>query len=199
MNGPSMKWMAEKAEKTGAVITGSLIIEEGGRFFNRAIWMRPDGTFAHYDKRHLFTLAGEHQVFTAGKKRLVTEWKGWRICPLVCYDLRFPAWGRNTENFDLLIYMANWPEKRSHHWRSLLMARAIENQCFVAGVNRVGSDEMGLDYIGDTSIFDFTGHLIYQASNVEGVFTCELSQPPMHTYRSKLSFLPDQDSFEFFP
>ena len=160
MDGRSMLWMREKAKEINAVVTGSLILEEHGNFYNRVIWMRSDGTYEQYDKRHLFSLAGEHEIFTAGNKRLVTEWKGWKVCPLVCYDLRFPAWSRNSEDYDLLIYMANWPEKRSHHWHSLLMARAIENQCFTIGVNRIGSDEMGLSYLGGTSVIDYSGQLI---------------------------------------
>lgn len=199
MDGTAVQWMRQKAAETGAAITGSLILEEGGKFFNRAVWMRPDGTSDQYDKRHLFSLAGEHEVFAAGEKKLLTEWKGWRICPLVCYDLRFPVWSRNVENFDLLIYMANWPEKRSHHWRSLLMARAIENQCYVAAVNRTGTDDNGLSYRGDSSIIDYSGQIIYQSSEVEGLFTCEISLESMATYRSKLCFLPDQDQFEIFP
>lgn len=198
MEGRSIKWMHDKAKEINAVVTGSLILEEDGHYFNRVIWMRPDGTFDQYDKRHLFTLAGEHEVFTPGKNKLVTEWKGWEICPLVCYDLRFPVWSRNAEKFDLLIYIANWPEKRSHHWRSLLMARAIENQCFVAAVNRIGVDGAGLNYIGDTSIIDYSGQLILQASTVEGVFTCAISKAPMEDYRAKLRFLPDQDKFQIF-
>lgn len=199
MDGSAVVWMKEKANNLNAVITGSLILEEDGNYYNRVIWMRPDGTFDRYDKRHLFTLAGEHEVFTKGEEKLITEWKGWKICPLVCYDLRFPVWSRNTEGYDLLIYMANWPEKRSHHWRTLVMARAIENQCFVAAVNRVGRDEMSLNYIGHSSIIDYSGQLIYQAAEVEGLFTCEISKPEMQEYRSKLRFLPDQDKFQIFP
>lgn len=198
MDGPSVAWMRKKAGETKAVVTGSLILEEGKKFYNRVIWMRPDGTFEQYDKRHLFSLGGEHEVFTAGSKKLVTKWKGWHICPLVCYDLRFPVWSRNVEGFDLLIYMANWPEKRSTHWRTLIKARAIENQCFVAAVNRVGSDGAGLTYIGDSSIIDYSGSVLYHASEVEGVFTCEISKARLVEYRSKLRFLPDQDRFQIF-
>ena len=197
--GRSVQWMAEKAREIGAVVTGSLILEEDGHFYNRAIWMRPDGSFDQYDKRHLFSLANEHEVFTAGKTKLVTEWKGWRICPLVCYDLRFPAWSRNVEGFDLLLFVANWPEKRRHHWKTLLVARAIENQCFVVGVNRVGSDEMGLDYVGDSAVIDFSGETIFQASQTENVSTHTLLKADMLNYRSKLQFLPDQDNFKIFP
>lgn len=196
MEGPTVNWMREKASVLGAVVTGSIIIEESGHFFNRLVWMRPDGKSECYDKRHLFTLAKEHETYTAGKKKLVAEWKGWRICPLICYDLRFPVWSRNVEGYHLLIYVANWPEKRSHHWRQLLMARAIENQCYLAGVNRIGTDEMGFDYIGDTSVIDFSGKIIYQVSGVEDVFTTTLSGQALFDFCKSLQFLPDQDKFE---
>ena len=199
MNGPTIQWMQDKARQLGAALTGSLILEENEHYFNRLIWMRPDGTFEQYDKRHLVTLAGEHEVFTAGKEKLITEWLGWKICPMVCYDLRFPVWSRNAENWDLLIYVANWPQKRRLHWKTLLQARAIENQCFVAGVNRVGTDGVGLTYVGDTSVIDYAGHHLQQTATVEGHFTCTISKKSMLDYRSKLNFLPDQDKFQIFP
>lgn len=199
IDGPTFTWLQGHAARLGAVVTGSLIVKENGRFFNRLIWMRPDGQFNCYDKRHLFTLAGEHETYTAGHEKLVVEWMGWKICPLICYDLRFPVWSRNVEAFDLLIYVANWPEKRSHHWRNLLLARAIENQCYVAGVNRTGSDGLGFDYTGDTAVIDFSGQVRYQIASLENVFTCELSREFLVEYRNKLNFLPDQDEFKIFP
>ena len=158
--------------------------------------MKPNGEFETYDKRHLFTLAGEHKAYTPGNKKLVTTWRGWKICPLICYDLRFPVWASNVERYDLLIYVANWPETRSHHWRHLLTARAIENQSYVAGINRVGVDGKGLLYTGDSMVIDFSGTTIYQISGKENIFTCELSKESLNAFRSKLGFLDDQDKFE---
>ncbi len=196
MGGKTFRWMTSKASQLGAVITGSIIIKEDGHYFNRLIWMQPDGVCQHCDKRHLFTMAKEHETFTAGQKKFIADWKGWKICPLICYDLRFPVWSRNAEGYDLLVYMANWPETRSYQWRQLLLARAIENQSYVAGVNRVGDDGKGFHYTGDTSVVDFAGHLVYQISDAEDVFTCELSKKGMMAYRQRLHFLPDQDKFE---
>lgn len=196
MDGPTMQWLGDQATRLGAAITGSFICLENDRFYNRLIFMRPDGQYEHYDKRHLFTLAREHETFTPGKERLITTWKGWRICPLICYDLRFPAWGRQPKAnaFDLLIYVANWPSKRGHHWRSLLPARAIENQCFVAGVNIVGTDGAGLDYVGDSCIWDYSGQDICRLSVQPGIFTAELDLVSMQEYRRQLAFLDDADS-----
>ncbi len=196
MNGRTIDWMAGQAQRLDAVVTGSIIISENGIFFNRCIWMRPDGNLEYYDKHHLFTMANEHKEYQAGQEKLITELHGWKICPLICYDLRFPVWGRNKEGYDLLIYMANWPEKRSHHWRQLLIARAIENQAYVVGVNRVGTDGNGFNYQGDTSVIDYSGKLLYQTANVEDVFTCKFQKTKLTTYRDKLNFLPDQDKFK---
>ncbi len=197
MGGKTCRWLAAKASELGSVVAGSIIIKEDGHYFNRLIWMQPDGAYRQYDKRHLFTMAKEQETFTAGQNKLIANWKGWKICPLVCYDLRFPVWSRNAAGgYDLLVYVANWPETRSHHWRQLLVARAIENQSFVAGVNRVGEDGKGFRYTGDTSVVDYAGRLIYQVSGAEDVFTCELSKKEMAAYREKLHFLPDQDKFE---
>lgn len=198
MDGPAVRWMRAKSAQLGAVVAGSLIIEEGGRFFNRLIWMRPDGKLLHYDKRHLFTLAKEHETYMAGRDKLIAEWRGWKICPLICYDLRFPVWSRNAEDYDLLLYVANWPEKRSYHWRQLLIARAIENQAYTVGVNRVGEDGKGLGYTGDTSVIDYSGKVVYCVSGAEDVFTCLLSKEKMSGYREKLNFLGDRDEHEIF-
>ena len=196
MKGKTVQWLAEHAKRLGAVLTGSIIIEEEGNYYNRLVWMRPDGSYATYDKRHLFTLAGEHEVYTAGKMPLYVEVKGWKVCPLICYDLRFPVWSRNTVNYDLLIYVANWPEKRNTAWKSLLRARAIENQAYTIGVNRVGRDGNDLDYSGDSSIIDYAGALQFQVSNIEGVFTATLSYEKQQAFRKKLQFLADRDQFE---
>jgi len=193
MDGLTMQWLSKQAATHQAVVTGSFIAKEKGKCYNRLVWMRPDGTYEVYDKHHLFTLAGEEKVYTAGQKKLITEWKGWKICPMVCYDLRFPGWSRNMEDYDLLLYIANWPEKRSHHWKSLLIARAIENQCYLAGVNRVGEDKNGLVYSGDTTVIDYNGKKYFEISHEEGVFTTELKYEDLHTFRSKLNFLADRD------
>ena len=204
MDGPTMYWLAAQAKELQAAVTGSFICSEAGHFFNRLVFMRPDGTFDTYDKKHLFTLAGESEHYTPGKKRLIIEWKDWRICPLVCYDLRFPAWSRNRinrletdfqEDFDLLIYVANWPARRAHHWRTLLAARAIENQAFTIGVNMVGTDGNGLEYSGDSTIIDFGGQVICQISGQEDVITAELSLANQQHYRQQLPFLQDADIF----
>jgi len=192
----TIKWMKEKSVQIDAAVCGSIIIENQGNYFNRLLWVTPDDLVQYYDKRHLFTLAGEHIPFTAGNKKLIVEYKGWKICPLVCYDLRFPVWCRNVEDYDLLIFVANWPEKRKHHWKSLLMARAIENQCYTIGVNRVGKDNNDLVYTGDTSVIDYSGDILYHKSIVEEVSTIELSKEKLTTFRKKLNFLADRDHFE---
>ncbi len=195
MSGQTMQWFKEQAAQLQAAITGSFIAKEGDHFYNRLIFMQPDGTFAQYDKRHLFTLAKEHHTYQPGTEKIIVDWKGWKICPLVCYDLRFPVWSRNTEDYDLLIYVANWPETRSEHWKALLKARAIENQSYTIGVNRVGVDEKELVYSGDSSFFDYYGAQIFMASKTETIFTTTLSKTKLQHYRSKLDFLPDRDSF----
>lgn len=196
MSGQTMDWFTEQAQKLNTVITGSFIAEENGQYFNRLIWMRPDGTFSQYDKRHLFTLAKEHEHYAPGEQRLIVELKGWKICPLICYDLRFPVWARNNVNYDLLLYMANWPITRSHHWKSLLTARAIENQSYTIGVNRVGKDGNAYIYSGDTSIIDYSGNILHQVANREDIFTMTLSLSEQKVFRAQLNFLPDGDKFD---
>ena len=196
MDGETMQWMHQQAQQYQAVVTGSIIVVEEGSFYNRLIWMRPDGSFEHYDKRHLFSLAQEHETYTAGQHKLIVEIKGWKVCPLVCYDLRFPVWSRNVENYDLLIYVANWPVTRSHHWKTLLMARAIENQCYTVGVNRVGEDEKGFQYSGDSSLYDYSGKLLFQVTDFGQLISTTLDYDALHRFREKLNFLPDQDAFE---
>ena len=194
--GPTLEWMKIKARSTGAAIMGSYMVKQGGVFFNRLVFVQPGGQVQHYDKRHLFTLAGEHRFYQSGKRKVVVEWQGWTICPMICYDLRFPVWSRNVEGFDLLVYVANWPAARAAHWRQLLVARAIENQVYTVGVNRVGTDDNGLSYSGDTSIADFAGTVLYSASEVEAVFTCRLDRESMVAFREKWNFLADRDFFE---
>lgn len=197
MDGPTVSWMVEQAATLGAAVTGSFICQLTSGYTNRLVWAYPDGRLRWYDKRHLFGMAGEQDHYISGQERVVLEWQGWRVCPLICYDLRFPVWSRNDKNapFDLLIYIANWPSCRAHHWRSLLMARAIENQCFVAGVNIVGQDGQGLEYSGDSAVIDFAGHPICQISGQAGAFTANLSLPDLQQHRQQLPFLRDADSF----
>ena len=195
VDGPTVEWLATKAQQTNAVITGSFIAIEAGKYYNRLIWMRPDGSFEVYDKRHLFTLAKEQDHYSPGQKRLIVKLKDWTVLPLICYDLRFPVWSRNTEYYDLLIYVANWPEKRSHAWRSLLTARAIENQAYTIGLNRVGTDGNDIYYSGNSSIIDYAGTPLIQCAHLEQVITTTLSKSKQDHFRSKLHFLPDQDSF----
>jgi len=196
MDGPAMAWLAKQAEKTQAAITGTLVIEENDKYYNRLIWMMPNGTYQTYNKRHLFAMAGEHEYYEPGTDRLVVEYKGWRICPLICYDLRFPVWARNDDAYDLLIYTANWPDRRAYDWRTLLKARAIENQCYTIGVNRVGMDANGLVYNGDSCIID-PGWLrtIYHIEREEAIHTERLSFQHLTEVRSKLPFLTDRDDF----
>lgn len=207
MEGPTMEWLRDTASAIDAAITGSFICKEGGHFFNRLVFMKPDGQFETYDKKHLFSLSKEHEHFVSGKKRIIVEWRGWRICPLICYDLRFPAWSRNTPGtftsdqnppYEVLIYVANWPSRRAHHWRSLLTARAIENQSYVVGVNIVGEDGNGFEYSGDSAIIDYSGQPFIQIPDgKEEIATFRLSMEPLHDYRKQLPFLADADRFEF--
>lgn len=196
MNGDTMKWLKEQSAALSAAITGSFIIKEEGKFYNRLIFMQPNGQYEYYDKRHLFTLAKEDKIYQAGHQRLTFDWIGWKICPLVCYDLRFPVWSRNNEDYDLLIYVANWPETRKLHWSALLKARAIENQAFTIGVNRVGEDGNGYQYSGESTLIDYSGVVIYCVSKTEDIFTTQLSKEEQSTYRNKLNFLPDRDSYQ---
>ena len=195
MNGDTMNWMKAQAALLQAVVTGSFIAEEDGRYYNRLVWMFPNGDYEIYDKRHLFTLAQEDKHYEAGQKKLIVEWKGWKICPLICYDLRFPVWARNVEHYDLLLFTANWPSMRSQAWKTLLEARAIENQCFVVGVNRVGEDGNGLPYTGDSSIIDYSGKVLLRTTDIEQIATVTLSKSEMTTFRQKLNFLDDKDLF----
>lgn len=195
MDGPTVQWMRAKARDRDAVITGSLIIEENGQYFNRLIWLSPEGKLLQYNKRHLFTLAGEEKVYTAGAEQLLLNHKGWKIMPLICYDLRFPVWSRNQFQYDLLLYVANFPDKRGNAWRSLLQARAIENQSYTIGLNRVGTDGNGIYYAGDSMLVSYDGTILNHLPPRELVREITISKGPQDTFRKKLAFLPDQDQF----
>ena len=201
MNLTTFRWLRQMATQTGAVVTGSYVVQEKGAYFNRLIWMQPDGQFDTYDKRHLFRMAGEDAVYTAGTKRLIKEWKGWRICPLICYDLRFPVWSRNqlTEStdfaYDLLLYVANWPAARRTAWNTLLQARAIENLSYVVGVNRVGEDGNGHLYTGDSAVIDFKGDVLFRQADAEVVHHQTLSLDELRAFRAKFPANLDADPF----
>ena len=200
--GKTLEWMQQKAVETNAAITGSIIAEEDGKYFNRLLWVNPDGSWHKYDKRHLFTMVGEDQYFTAGTERLVVEYKGWKILPLVCYDLRFPVWARNRKQadghpeFDMMIYVANWPEARKQPWKKLLVARAIENQAFVIAVNRVGKDMKEIIYSGDSAIIDPYGEYITQGKpGEEQLLHTTISYQTLSDFRKKFPVLDDGDEF----
>jgi omega-amidase len=197
MNGKTMIWMHKMAKEFDCVVTGSLIIKDSDGFYNRLVWMRPDGKYQCYDKRHLFTLAKEHQTYTAGKDKLIVELKGWKICPVICYDLRFPVWLRNVnEAYDLLIVVANWPERRALHWRTLLPARAVENEAYVIGVNRVGHDGNEIYHSGDSTCISPNGSVIYYKRDEEDVYTFSILADEVIKTRRTLPFLKDADVFE---
>ncbi|HEY8658876.1 MAG TPA: amidohydrolase [Hanamia sp.] len=200
MNGETMQWMKRISSERKIIITGSIIIEENGNYFNRLIWMLPNGELGFYDKRHLFAFGDEHAHYKAGNKKLIASVKGWKINLQVCYDLRFPVWARQApgdlENkYDLLIYVANWPEKRSTAWKALLQARAIENQCYVAGVNRVGEDGNKIYYSGDSMVVDPLGEIIYQKNKEEDIFTYTLYKEKVEETRNHFPFWKDADLF----
>lgn len=201
VDGPSVQWMRDKAVEKGFAIAASLIISEEGRYYNRLVFMHPDGSMQYYDKRHLFRMGGEHERFGMGMHRLVVEYKGWKILPLVCYDLRFPVWSRNRLiegkfEYDFAFYVANWPEARSHPWKSLLTARAIENQAYVAGLNRVGSDGQGISYSGDSRIIDAKGNILAEGDPGErSIIRASLSAEDLHAFRNKFKVGLDWDQF----
>jgi len=194
MDGISVQWMKKMAGKKNASIVGSLIIEDNDKIFNRATWVFPDGKTEFYDKRHLFTMGQEHLNYSSGEEKIVVEFRGWKICPLICYDLRFPVWSRNAENYDVLIYVANWPSPRHHHWKTLLLARAVENQSFCIGVNRTGIDGIGLKYSGDSCLISPKGIAEFMGEK-ESVRTFEISFSELHEYRKSFPLLEDQDKF----
>lgn len=196
MQGETVQVLRSLAKAKKCAITGSLIINEGKNFFNRLVFVFPNGELQFYDKRHLFTLAGEDKVYTSGKEKLIVDYLGWKICPLVCYDLRFPVFARNTENYDLLLYVANWPKPRINAWDILIKARSVENMCYTIGVNRVGLDSNNLEYIGHSQVVDYLGDSILEPQESEAVFIVELNKDKMLETRKKLGFLNDLDSFE---
>jgi len=203
MDGPSVGWMRAQAQRLGAVVTGSVQLREGGNVYNRLLWVTPDGGLQHYDKRHLFRYAREHERYAAGRERLIVECKGWRINPLVCYDLRFPVYARNRYDatrpgeldFDLQLYVANWPSARAYAWKTLLRARAIENLCYVAGLNRVGSDGNGLHYAGDSAVIDFLGAPVSACTDEEVVATTTLLADELAAHRKRFPAMLDGDAF----
>lgn len=197
MNGKTMEWMRKQAERFDCVVTGSLIISEGGKYYNRLIWMRPDGTYKKYDKRHLFSLADENKYYTAGKRRLIVELNGWKICPVLCYDLRFPVWLRNNnEAYDLLLIIASWPERRAQHWRTLIPARAIENQAYAIGLNRYGHDGNEVYHSGDSMCIDPVGNTVYYKPDDEDLYTFTIYKHEVEKTRKALPFLKDADDFK---
>lgn len=206
MDGPTISWMKKLSAEKRVIITGSLIIREGEEFYNRLIWMLPNGDFGVYDKRHLFGYAEEDAHYAPGSKRLIASVKGWRVNLQVCYDLRFPVWARQSNSFfspldnadpeyDLLVYVANWPERRSHPWKTLLQARAIENQCYVIGLNRVGIDGYDLAYSGDSMIVDPLGEVLVTNSGEEINLSAVLDKTRLNEVRTKYPFLKDADKF----
>jgi omega-amidase len=197
MDGPGVGWLRQAAAEKRCVVTASLIVREKEHFFNRLIWMRPDGSFDYYDKRHLFRMAGEHRRFSSGDERVVVELKGWRIRPLICYDLRFPVWSRSRGDTDIIIFTANWPQPRSRAWKILLPARAVENQCYVIGVNRVGEDGNGLIFSGDSCAYDAKGNILRASPPYdECADTVVLSWNELQRFRSKFQAELDADRFE---
>ena len=204
MNGDTLQWMSRVSREHKIILTGSLIIEDDKQFFNRMIWMMPNGQMGFYDKRHLFAFAGEDKHYSAGSKRVIASVNGWKVNLQVCYDLRFPVWSRQqisnpeadaASEYDLLLYVANWPQRRSHAWKTLLCARAIENQCYVVGVNRVGNDIHGNYHSGDSMLVNPMGEILYHCADREDVFTITLTMDELNNTRQALPFLRDADSF----
>ena len=196
MEGETIQWMQSLTKAKNSAITGSLVVKENENFHNRLVFVFPSGEMQIYDKRHLFTLAGEDKVYTSGNQKLILEYLGWKICPLICYDLRFPVFARNVENYDVLIYVANWPKSRIQAWDILLKARSVENLCYTVGVNRVGLDNNNLEYDGHSQMVDFLGNYALKPQENEGVFIVELNKQKLVETRKKLGFLNDRDSFE---
>lgn len=197
MNGATVNWMLKIAKKTNSAVCGSIIITENEHYYNRFLFVTPTGEIEYYNKRHLFSLAGEHERYHNDNKQVVIEYRGWKIRPLICYDLRFPVWSRNTSNYDVLLYVANWPKPRITAWNTLLKARAIENMSYVVGVNRVGTDANGHEYTGNSIVIDGLGNeMTPLLENQEACVTTTLSKPTLQDIRTKFNFLNDQDEFE---
>lgn len=195
MNGLSIEWMTKVAAEQNAAVVGSLIIEEDKHIFNRALWIFPDGKIEKYDKHHLFTMGQEPFHYSPGKEKIIIEFKGWKFCPLICYDLRFPVWARNLEDYDVLLFMANWPSSRHHTWKNLLVSRAIENQSYCFGINRVGTDGNGLDYNGDSTCISPKGFAEFMGEE-ENVQTFTISYSELHNFRKSFPLLNDRDNFK---
>lgn len=202
MDGPTLQWMKNVAATKKVILTGSVIIEENGNYYNRLVWMLPNGQYGYYDKRHLFAYGEEDKHYASGSKRLIASVNGWKVNLMVCYDLRFPVWARQQfdedRNFeyDVLVYVANWPERRNTAWKSLLRARAIENQCYVIGVNRVGNDGSDIYHSGDSTVIDPLGEILYEKAHDEDIFTIQLNKDQLHSIRKKFQFWRDADDFE---
>lgn len=195
MEGKTIVWLKELATERNCAITGSLVIKANGDYFNRMVFVFPTGDVQFYDKRHLFALAGEDKLYTKGAEKVIVQYKGWNICLQICYDLRFPVFVRNTEQYDLLIYVANWPQPRINAWDALLKARAIENMCYTVGVNRTGTDANKLQYPGHSQVLDCMGQEQLNAHNDSGIFCCELNQLEQNAKRLQFNFLNDADRF----
>jgi len=196
MSGDTIKWLKKLVKEKNVAITGSLVIQQNNKYYNRLVFVSPSEEIQYYDKRHTFTLVGEDKVYTAGKKKIVIEYKGWKISPLICYDLRFPVWSRNINDYDLLIYVANWPKPRIDAWNTLLKARAIENMSYCIGVNRVGLDNSNYEYSGNSAVYDCLGEKTSTIiPNQEQIEIITLSKDHLLKMRSKFQFLDDKDDF----
>lgn len=196
----TLNWMRKWSRDLKAVVCGSVAFKDNMGLYNRLLWVRPDGTYSHYDKRHLFAYASEEKTYVKGTSRIIEHWRGWNICPLICYDLRFPVWSRNrfqhgAADFDLLLYVANWPSARRLAWSTLLQARAIENQCYVAGVNRVGTDHKQNTYTGDSALVGPKGDVLWTQTDIAGVCTIQLDKEGLDKYRDEFPVLKDGDDF----
>jgi len=195
MDGETIFWLQSLAKSKETAITGSLVIKENNNFYNRLIFIFPSGEIQFYDKKHLFTLAGEEKVYTAGKQKLIIEYKDFKICPLICYDLRFPVFSRNVEDYDVLLYVANWPKQRINAWDTLLKARAIENMSYAIGVNRIGTDNNNLEYNGHSQVIDYSGNYVIEPQENGGIYITTLHKNNLLEFREKFGFLNDRDTF----
>lgn len=198
MEGNTVKWMQKTAQKYNTAIVGSIVIFEAGKYFNRLLFVEPSNKISVYNKKHAFTLVGEENTYTAGTQKVIVNYKGWKICPLICYDLRFPVWARNVEGYDVLLYVANWPKPRISAWNTLLKARAIENMSYCVGVNRIGVDGVNCEYSGNSAVYDVLGNKITSIkANTEQFEVVTLEKSHIKGYRGKFKFLNDKDSFIF--
>lgn len=195
MSGETINWLKKNAKQKNCAITGSIVIEEDGNYYNRMVFVFPNGNIEYYNKRHLFTLAGEEKVYKKGEEKVIVSYKDWKICLQVCYDLRFPVFARNQEEYDLLVYVANWPKPRINAWNTLLKARAIENMCYTIGVNRIGEDANNFEYTGSSQVIDYLGNELLNCEKEQGFFRIEINKIEMLEIRKKLNFLNDRDTF----